>query len=816
MTPAQREVVSGWIWFAPAILIWGAAVAWPLLSLVQSGPLGGNAGPIVDWTLLWTSLGWAVSIGLVSSIVGWAPGRLIASRLAQRRYVLPLLVLTPLCLPAYAIFTCWWQALPPDSAIQAAAVRGGWLHLLRQAMLAIGLVAWAWPIAAWCVAARQLSGSESMERVLAIDGAPAWRRAAHRLREDASSLLLAWGIVALFTMNNTTCFDLAQVRTFGYEVRTIDAQGGAPGDTLRAALPAIALGAGIGLSLWTAAPRILLNRPGGPPHHAGPSLWTGCLLLAAASPALVLAIRTGAQVALQDFIVLYGAALVNTLLSAAMVGAAIAMLTLSLALTWRHPSRALRALATLVSVSLLLGACVPGTIVALAIESAWNRRALDAAVYDSPFGLMLGGVALLGFLAAWLSRAAKQAEPEMLRSARRLDGALSGQPLWMATRPRLLAASLAAGAIAASLWLGEVSVTARLQRPGFDVIATSVLNAIHYQHPETVVIALGVMLVVGLLAAAIAIAGWSRVGRWAAPLVLLAVAACGPADSNLSPPLPTERAFGSVGVSPGQFDYPRAIDTDPKTGRIFVIDKTARIQRFSPDGRCEAWWQMPEWKLGKPTGVTVGPDGLIYVPDTHYHRVMIFDAEGREVRRFGEYGLGPGQFVYLTDVAFGPDGELYVSEYGGNDRIQVFTPAGAWIRTIGGPGAEPGQFSRPQSIAFSNDLDQLYVADAVNHRIQVLTPQGEVIRVIGRAGHKPGDVSYPYGLEVLDDDSFLVAEFGNNRIQRFGPDGRSLGEWGGLGFRIGRVRYPWGVAAADGTIFVLDSGNNRVQVLDGL
>jgi hypothetical protein len=66
---------------------------------------------------------------------------------------------------------------------------------------------------------------------------------------------------------------------------------------------------------------------------------------------------------------------------------------------------------------------------------------------------------------------------------------------------------------------------------------------------------------------------------------------------------------------------------------------------------------------------------------------------------------------------------------------------------------------------------------------------------------------------MLSDGTLIVAEFGNNRIQHFDADGRSLGVYGGVGRGDGELQYPWAVAAGDDRIFVLDSGNNRVQVI---
>jgi hypothetical protein len=301
--------------------------------------------------------------------------------------------------------------------------------------------------------------------------------------------------------------------------------------------------------------------------------------------------------------------------------------------------------------------------------------------------------------------------------------------------------------------------------------------------------------------------------RAALPIILAAVSGCVPDDPANVPPLDPILMFGSPGHSLGQFGYPRAIDVDRERGVIYIIDKTARVQRFGFDGRPQLQWQLPEKEMGKPTGISVAPDGRVFVPDTHYFRVIVYDTDGRELMRFGEFGTGPGQFIYLTDVAFGPNGRLYVSEYGGNDRVQVFSSEGEYLFGFGSLGAERGQFSRPQCMVFSDDKTELYIADACNHRIVVTDPQGEVLRILGSVGREPGQLAYPYGIELLEDDTLIVCEFGNNRLQHLDFTGKCLGLYGRMGRAEGELQYPWAVAATEDDLFVVDSGNNRVQVI---
>jgi len=68
-------------------------------------------------------------------------------------------------------------------------------------------------------------------------------------------------------------------------------------------------------------------------------------------------------------------------------------------------------------------------------------------------------------------------------------------------------------------------------------------------------------------------------------------------------------------------------------------------------------------------------------------------------------------------------------------------------------------------------------------------------------------------LALLPDGNIIVCEYGNNRLQLFSPDGCSLGVYGSAGRRVGQLAYPWGLAiGGEGRVFIVDAGNNRIQV----
>lgn len=270
--------------------------------------------------------------------------------------------------------------------------------------------------------------------------------------------------------------------------------------------------------------------------------------------------------------------------------------------------------------------------------------------------------------------------------------------------------------------------------------------------------------------------------------------------------------FGAVGLGPGAFSYPRAITADPG-GSILVVDKAGRVQRFSADGTFEAVWNMPDTEKGKPVGLTVHPDGRIFVADTHYHRVLIYDRDANLVGSFGSEGSGEGEFQLPTDVAVDAEGFIYVSEYHENDRITKWTPDLRFVLAMGEQPIEGRRLSRPAGIDI-DDEQTLWVADACNHRIVRFSLDGGVLSTMGKFGTGPGELRYPYDVDALPDGSILVCEYGGDRIQWFSKEGRSLRVWGSSGRKLGELSGPWGAAGgANGLVYIVDSLNSRVQIL---
>lgn len=296
-----------------------------------------------------------------------------------------------------------------------------------------------------------------------------------------------------------------------------------------------------------------------------------------------------------------------------------------------------------------------------------------------------------------------------------------------------------------------------------------------------------------------------------AAILLASLAGC---QKNAAGPELPQATWLETGNGPGQTVYPRGIAYDEIHDWFYVVDRQARVQRLDGSGKFISGWTMPDFIQGKPVGISVGPDGNVWIPDTHYHRVMVYSPEGKEVRRWGGRGTEHGQFIYPTDIAF-HEGKVYVAEYGDHDRVQVFTMTGEYLFEFGAFGQGPGEFSRPQSMVILGQ--EIFITDACNHRIVVFDVAGRFLRTLCTVGGEPGQLRFPYGLDADKEGNLIVTEFGNNRVQKLSREGKPLATWGTSGRDTGELAFPWASAVDKrGRIVIVDSGNNRLQVLGGL
>ncbi|MCB1094246.1 MAG: hypothetical protein KDN22_01585 [Verrucomicrobiae bacterium] len=243
---------------------------------------------------------------------------------------------------------------------------------------------------------------------------------------------------------------------------------------------------------------------------------------------------------------------------------------------------------------------------------------------------------------------------------------------------------------------------------------------------------------------------------------------------------------------------------------VVVLDNGGRVLVYSSTGQVLRSWMMPEYEVGRPEGAVALKDGRIVVCDTHYHRVVVFDATGKVSHMFGSHGTEAGQFIYPVAVARDDNDLLFIGEYGGNDRIQVFSADGTFLRQFGAFGTELGEFQRPSGIAWHKG--KVFVADAINNRVQKFTEDGDFVRIVTPPNT---GLQFPYDLSIAPDGSIFVVEYGAGRITQMTQDGTIISQFGSTGRGREQMVTPWGIAVDSlGRIRVADTGNRRLLAIE--
>ncbi len=256
---------------------------------------------------------------------------------------------------------------------------------------------------------------------------------------------------------------------------------------------------------------------------------------------------------------------------------------------------------------------------------------------------------------------------------------------------------------------------------------------------------------------------------------------------------------------------PRSLNVGPGD-ELYVLDNAGRVLVYNSDNELFRQWEMPDYEIGKPEGICLLKNGQIAVADTHYHRVVFFDQHGNVLKYLGELGEGPGQFIYPVSVVQDPSGNMYVSEYGDNDRVQKFSEQGDFLLEFGSVGTGPGEFQRAAGMIWHDG--KIYICDAVNNRIQVFSDEGQFLEILGtKTGGLP--LYYPYDIAIdRRHNQLYIVEYGAGRITKTELSGRILGVYGKTGMNQGEFLTPWGlIVNSKDQVYVADTGNRLIVKL---
>ncbi len=276
----------------------------------------------------------------------------------------------------------------------------------------------------------------------------------------------------------------------------------------------------------------------------------------------------------------------------------------------------------------------------------------------------------------------------------------------------------------------------------------------------------------------------------------------------------------SEGVYHGMISFNELTRGLGNTSRAVTLEITPPASPF--DMRFERIWPtLPKpWYFSGPNQMAVDRDGFIYMADTGLNLIRRFSPDGRLVTQWGGSGSEPGMFDFPSGVALDSLGNVYVADTN-NQRIQKFTADGKFISEWGEFGSGDGQFFGIWNLAIDAN-DYLYATDNYLNRIQVFTPDGGYVRQWGTTGSGDGQFQSLGGIVAHQNGYIYTVDMGNDRVQKFSREGFFIGQWGGTGSGEGWFQFMLpgkndasGVTVdANGTLYVADTGNDRIQSFD--
>ncbi len=181
-------------------------------------------------------------------------------------------------------------------------------------------------------------------------------------------------------------------------------------------------------------------------------------------------------------------------------------------------------------------------------------------------------------------------------------------------------------------------------------------------------------------------------------------------------------AYLGAFVQPGEagLDGPEYIVAGPD-GYLYLAAHNAQVLKLDPinGGVVENFvWndpQTPEDETGGLTwahGLAFGPDGNLYVSSSQNHRINRYDGgTGEFIDAF--VPQGSGSLAFPLGLTFGPDGHLYVASFNNSRILKYNGQTGAFMQTVaflGGMGLSGPLhlefFSGPLPPACPTDIDE--------------------------------------------------------------------------------------------------------------
>ncbi|HEX7331271.1 MAG TPA: thioredoxin-like domain-containing protein [Pyrinomonadaceae bacterium] len=300
--------------------------------------------------------------------------------------------------------------------------------------------------------------------------------------------------------------------------------------------------------------------------------------------------------------------------------------------------------------------------------------------------------------------------------------------------------------------------------------------------------------------------------------------------------------------------FPGKIIADASTDRLFIADSNHnRIVVTRLDGTLvetigtgeagAADGAFDKATFNRPQGLALAGDNL-YVADTENHLIRRVDLKSRTVETIAGTGqqtreyfkTGPARTVALSSpwdlqlagrvlyIAMAGPHQIWQMDLDKNE-VSTFAGSGREAR-LDGP-LEKAGFAQPSGIA--TDGKTLYVADSESNIIRAINIGERTVKtLVGGDLFEFGDVDgtgddvrlqHPLGL-ITYGDKLLIADTYNHKIKELDPKQEKVKSLFGTG-KPGQsdgaspsFYEPGGLALANGNLYIADTNNHAIRVID--
>jgi DNA-binding beta-propeller fold protein YncE len=310
--------------------------------------------------------------------------------------------------------------------------------------------------------------------------------------------------------------------------------------------------------------------------------------------------------------------------------------------------------------------------------------------------------------------------------------------------------------------------------------------------------------------------------------------------------------------------FPGKVVADATSSRLFVTDSNNNrviVLKLDPSGENASVEEVigsgaegkkdgsfSDAEFFRPQGIAYNND-VLYIADTENHLIREIDLKNKTVKTIAGLGYqshdwgwvhgkasetalsSPWDLLYLNDA-------LYIAMAGPHQLWkmdlktgEIGTYAGSGYENIRDGSFESAALAQPSGI--TTDGLKLYFADSEVSGVRTadLNPDGRISTIVGQGLFDFGDIDgkgsrvrlqHPLGIVYNPEDKLLyVADTYNNKIKVIDPEARESKTYSGTG-AVGHddgttnaeFNEPSGLTILDGKIYVTDTNNHLLRVID--